>query len=334
MKGVHCSWVDMQKIRQALANGERGDQARLEQMRCVDQNTVSSWQRCVDVMSATEGKVQISVLSHVQPSHAVEIARHLRRQHGPSAGWTEEVKDEAVELVQHCEDEALTVQRLKRHLRQKALAVLPADTPPLPARKYRCIVADPPWPVDKFERDCRPAQGPLLDYAVMPLEEIAALPVRVLADQGGCHLYLWVTHRYLPLGLSILTAWGFKYHCLLTWIKPVGMAPLSWMFNTEHVLFGYAGALGCERPGLKVSFEAEAPRGRHSRKPDVFYERVCQFSRGPRLSMFEREEREGFEGWGNELPGGLEVGERTSPADPGGDRKTSGADREGADGDG
>ena len=25
MKGVHCSWVDMNKIRQALANGERGN---------------------------------------------------------------------------------------------------------------------------------------------------------------------------------------------------------------------------------------------------------------------------------------------------------------------
>jgi len=32
----------------------------------------------------------------------------------------------------------------------------------------------------------------------MSLEEIAALPVPELADPNGCHLYLWVTHHFLP----------------------------------------------------------------------------------------------------------------------------------------
>ncbi len=54
--------------------------------------------------------------------------------------------------------------------------------------------------------------------------------------------------------------------------------------------------------GLKVAFDAPAPRGGHSAKPDVFYERVREFSAGPRLEMFARQERDDFEGWGNELP--------------------------------
>jgi hypothetical protein len=54
---------------------------------------------------------------------------------------------------------------------------------------------------------------------------------------------------------------------------------------------------------MKVSFEAPAPRGTHSTKPKVFYERVREFSRGPRWNFFAREEEEGFDAWGNELPG-------------------------------
>jgi N6-adenosine-specific RNA methylase IME4 len=134
----------------------------------------------------------------------------------------------------------------------------------------------------------------------MPVDKIEALPIRKKADPAGCHLYLWVTHRFLPDGLRLMAAWGFKYHCLLTWIKPEGMVPFSWMFSTEHVLFGYRGKFACDRPGLRVHFEA--PRTGHSRKPDVFYDRARAFSPGPRLAMFEREQREGFEVWGNELP--------------------------------
>lgn len=176
----------------------------------------------------------------------------------------------------------------------------PALTPPFPTKRYSCIVLDPPWPIAKIEREERPAQGPTLDYPTMSLEDIAHLPLPDLADPSGCHIYLWVTHRFLPTGLSLLETWGFHYQCLMTWVKPTGMTPFSWMYNTEHILFGRQGDLPLSRMGLKLSFEA--PMERHSAKPEVFYQRVREASPGPRLEMFARLEREGFEGWGNELP--------------------------------
>jgi len=39
----------------------------------------------------------------------------------------------------------------------------------------------------------------------------------------------------------------------------------------------------------------------HSIKPDVFYERVAAASPGPRLEMFARTSRDGFDCWGNEV---------------------------------
>jgi len=177
----------------------------------------------------------------------------------------------------------------------------PTHTPDLPVATYRCLVIDPPWSMARSERSPRPDQDGRLDYATMPLEEIEALPVSRLADPDGCHVYLWVTHRFLPDGLRLLGAWGLNYHCLLTWVKPSGMTPYSWMFNTEHVLFAYRGKFSAGRPGLKVAFEAPAPRGAHSTKPPVFYDRVRQFSPAPRLAMFARKEEEGFDVWGNEV---------------------------------
>lgn len=146
-------------------------------------------------------------------------------------------------------------------------------------------------------------QGRDLDYPTMTIDEIGNLPILEQANPAGCHLYLWVTHKYLPVGLRLFESWGFRYQCLMTWVKPTGMTPYSWMYNTEHVLFGRVGGLQLERLGLKLSFDAPVSKGGHSRKPGAFYERVLEASPGPRLEMFARRERLGFDVWGNEVAG-------------------------------
>jgi N6-adenosine-specific RNA methylase IME4 len=175
-----------------------------------------------------------------------------------------------------------------------------AFSTPLPIGKYRCIVIDPPYPVEKIEREVRPNQTRDLDYPTMTLDEIAALPVRDLAVEAGTHLYLWTTHKYLPAALDLMRGWGFTYQCMFTWVKPTGMTPYSWMYNTELVLFGHLGDLPLTALGLKLHFEA--PVIGHSIKPDVFYtDRVIPASPGPRIEMFARKQREGFHVWGNEV---------------------------------
>lgn len=177
----------------------------------------------------------------------------------------------------------------------------PAGTVPLPEGKFSCIVIDPPWPIQKIETLRRPDQGVQLDYPVMSLEEIAAVPVGDKAADD-CHLYLWVTHKYLPAGLDLMRHWGFNYQCVMTWWKHSGVSPYSWMYDTEHVLFGRRGNLPLLKMGMRLYFDAPNVRNRHSAKPDIFYERVVAASPGPRLEMFARTQREGFAAWGNEVP--------------------------------
>lgn len=186
-------------------------------------------------------------------------------------------------------------------LNEIARRLIAADPLALPDGTFRAIVIDPPWPMPKIERHERPRQDEEVDYPTMTLEEITALPVGDLAESTGAHIYLWVTHKFLPAGLDLLDAWGFNYQCVMTWRKNVGITPFSWMYDTEHVIFGRRGNLPLEQLGLRLSLDA--PAIGHSIKPDAFYERVLAASPGPRLEMFARTRRDGFVPWGNEVPG-------------------------------
>lgn len=185
------------------------------------------------------------------------------------------------------------VRRLIAEVRRNSI-----DTPPFPKKKYRCLVIDPPWPTEKIVRESRPHQGVELDYPTMSLEQIAELPILDLANSEGCHVFLWVTHKFLPKGLELFNHWGVKYQCVLTWVKPTGMTPFSWMYNTEHVLFGRIGHLLLLQNGIKLSFNGSLRK--HSKKPNIFYEIVSTVSPPPRLELFARDAHDGFDLWGNE----------------------------------
>lgn len=166
-----------------------------------------------------------------------------------------------------------------------------------PAEKYRAIVIDPPWPIEKILREERPNQYDF-DYPTMNLEEIKTFPLQKFAFEDGAHIYLWTTQKFLPVAFDVFKEWGVNYECLLTWVKNVGFTPFSWMYSTEHCLFGRIGNLPLLKLGKRLDFAAKVRE--HSRKPDEFYNLVREVSPEPRIDLFSRESHEGFERWGNE----------------------------------
>ena len=202
---------------------------------------------------------------------------------------------EAYITGEHSKGEAGEITSAAVHRLAKQQEPMPQPTP-IPKGKYKCLVVDPPWPITKQFRKARPYQE-ALDYPTMTLEEIEELNLGKLAAPG-CQLYLWTTHGYLPRALEIVDYWGFKYHCVLTWVKNVGMTPFGFMFSTEHVIFAYKPPFALKRKGVRLDFSAEAQE--HSRKPEAFYELVREVSPAPRLELFSRETREGFTSHGNE----------------------------------
>lgn len=209
---------------------------------------------------------------------------------------------EVAEFVYIENDEKPTAKIIRHWVRAKLAEIRPElEPPPIPVGIFRTIVADPPWPIEKIEREERPNQH-TIDYPTMSVQQICDLAPEIMSrtDDGGAHLYLWTTHKHLPDALRVADAWGFKYQCLLTWVKNVGFTPFSWMYSTEHVLFcrSRKGSLDLLRNGLRLDFAA--PVTRHSEKPDAFFELVEQASPGPRLELFARKRRDGWEAWGND----------------------------------
>jgi len=129
------------------------------------------------------------------------------------------------------------------------------------------------------------------------VEDICALPVSEWASPDS-HLYLWVTNGFLRQGFSVMEGWGFDYRTTLTWLKPQMGLGNYFRVGTEHVLFGVRGGMPTQSRSLVNWFEA--PRTRHSAKPEAFYTLVEEASPGPYLELFARSSRPGWDRWGNE----------------------------------
>ena len=168
----------------------------------------------------------------------------------------------------------------------------------LPDGKYRAIIIDPPWPMQKVERDHRPDQVGF-DYPTMSEVELANLDVGTMA-RDQCHLFLWTTQKFLPMALRLMEKWGFPYIFQMVWHKPGGFQPFGLpQYNCEFVLFGRRGSLDfLETKAFATCFNA--PRREHSRKPDEFYDLIRRVSPTPRIDVFSREQRDGFDTWGAE----------------------------------
>ena len=184
-------------------------------------------------------------------------------------------------------------------------------------RGFKCIVADPPWPIkfgDDKHRDKRPSTGgpkgtwskPRIGYATMTVAEIESLPVRKIVD-ADAHLYLWTINKFIKEAYGVATAWGFTPSCLLTWAKAPRGLGLGGAFvqTTEHILFARRGSLMAKRRVDTSWWSWTRPESgtgpMHSRKPHEMQDMVETVSPGPYLEMFARRPRDGWTVWGNEV---------------------------------
>lgn len=162
-------------------------------------------------------------------------------------------------------------------------------------RKFKTILADPPWQFVNRTGKVAPEHRRLNRYGTMELPDIKALPVAQITDSTA-HLYLWVPNALLPEGLEVLRAWGFTYKSNLIWHKvrkdggSDGRGVGFYFRNvTEIILFGVKGknARTLDAGRTQVNYLATRKR-EHSRKPDEQYDLIESCSPGPYFEMFSR----------------------------------------------
>jgi len=124
--------------------------------------------------------------------------------------------------------------------------------------KMGCIVVDPPWPI----------LGSIPPYEAIKLDELKDLPICELAAER-CHLHLWtLPNRRHVLAYEIIEHWGFRPVSEFVWVKPSLGRGNYWRMSHETLVT----AVRSENDRFDdrwLSSWVEAPRGRHSEKPDA-----------------------------------------------------------------
>lgn len=174
----------------------------------------------------------------------------------------------------------------------------------LPKHHYRVLLADPPWFFSAGTKS-RPQH-----YPRMRDHQLMQMPVQTLAHPDGCWLFMWCTSPKVQSAFHIAHAWGFKFSARgFIWIKTLehdGELPrlhLNKGFTTRK------NAEDCwlfrrgmpKRRARDVHEVIISPVREHSRKPDAQYPRIERYCAGPRLEMFARQARPGWDAYGNQV---------------------------------
>lgn len=208
--------------------------------------------------------------------------------------YLEEKKKAGGEITQA---ELLRTARASQRQEHKAAIAeqIRSEPRPTPEGPFRVIVLDPPWRYSARADD--PTHRARNPYPDMDLEEIKALPVAALAHTDSI-IWLWTTNAFMREAFDCIDAWGFEVKTILTWMKDkMGLG--DWLRGrTEHCIMAVRG-----KPVVTLTNQTtalEAPVGKHSAKPDKFFELVESLCPGSKLEMFARGTRGEWTKWGAE----------------------------------
>jgi N6-adenosine-specific RNA methylase IME4 len=173
----------------------------------------------------------------------------------------------------------------------------------VPLFRYGLIMADPPWLYKTWSNSGSPKNAEN-QYQCQSLDWVKSLPVGDLAAPD-CVLWLWATNPLLDKAFEVIKAWGFEFKTAGHWSKKTRHGKQA--FGTGYML-RCAGepfllaTIGKPQTARNVRSVIEGPLREHSRKPDEAFEAADRLRPDvPRIELFSRQERPGWDVMGNEI---------------------------------
>lgn len=184
-------------------------------------------------------------------------------------------------------------------------------------KKYKVIVADPPWLCRDAKTGGNFTSGAANKYRVTSLYDLQCMPVRYITEPDSI-LVMWYLSSMPDDALELAKAWGFKKFLNVNgfiWGKLTKKGKPHFGLGhgtraaTESCLIAYNGSIGriVKDKSIRNYFEAPMPvneNGKyiHSAKPDEFFEIIDKFvgTECSRLEMFSRKERENWDRFGDQ----------------------------------
>ncbi len=176
-------------------------------------------------------------------------------------------------------------------------------------KQYNIIYADPPWQYKQ-----RGLSGSAeKHYPTLNMQQLCSLPVQSITA-SDCILFLWATFPMLQEALQLISAWGFTYKTVaFVWVKQNKVSP-TWYWgmgfwtrsNTEICLLAIKGHP--QRKARNIHQLVITPVEQHSKKPDVVYKKIIELMGDlPRIELFARQKKDGWDTWGNEIENDIEL---------------------------
>jgi len=176
---------------------------------------------------------------------------------------------------------------------------------------YGTIYIDPPWSYTSKATKIAPDNKRKFKYNTMTLDEIGDLFSDIqYISLPESHLWMWTTKDFRKYAEGLMEEAGFEFKTEFIWVKGdirngnfvrhIGGGHYNRLMH-EYLLLGVSGNLktlnGSKEPSVII-----APKEKHSKKPDVFYELIERNSPFPRLEVFARQHRCGWDTMGDQLP--------------------------------
>ena len=247
------------------------------------------YSQALEITDYDQGTLQNAkwVASKYESSYRYEDLSHTHHMAALSSG-------DPIAALAWAEENNASVKALRHHIRDEKRGIERFVEPP--SGEYSVIYADPPWRYEYSQSESREIEN---QYPTMDLDSICNLAVPAADD---CVLFLWATSPKLEDAMRVIDSWGFTYRTCAIWDKQkIGM---GYYFRQQHELLLVAtkGSPPVSDPSDRVSSVISAPRGEHSRKPEIIYEVIESMYHGrPMVELFCREPREGWAVWGNEV---------------------------------
>lgn len=199
------------------------------------------------------------------------------------------------------------------------------------SKKYQLIYADPPWAFSNQNTGGSMKSSAQAKYTVTSTEDLKRLDVGSIADDN-CVLVMWYVGAMPQDAIDLVKSWGFTLKNMngFVWNKlTVNNNPFFGMgfwtrAGSESAIIAIKGkptpacrsvrAVGNYDPQsldevlAHLCYVGTYQNIRHSQKPDEFRDKCVELMGDvPRLEMFARNKTKGWDVFGNEVKGSIDI---------------------------
>ena len=178
-------------------------------------------------------------------------------------------------------------------------------------KKYNIIYADPPWSFNNKHTGGSMKSGSSSHYSTMTIEELKNIDI---PSAENCVLFMWWVASQPQEAIDLVNAWGFKIKTMtgFNWIKTTKLGKLFFGMGfwtragSECCLIATKGKIKPINRGIR--YVHKFINEKHSKKPNEFANLIVDLCGDlPRLEMFARDKKHGWDVWGNEVDSDIEI---------------------------